>query len=54
MQRAIFLNEDDLTLTIIINLEFFNKDSKSIFPIPLFNSITLTSNNSIFFLKSSI
>ena len=54
VQRAIFFNEDDLTLTIIINFEFFNKDSNNKFPIPFFNRITSISKASIFFLISSI
>ena len=54
VQRAIFFNEEDFTLTIMINFDIFNKDSKSKLPIPLFNKIIFTSNDSIFALISSI
>ena len=54
VQRAIFLNAVDFTLTIIINFVSFNKVCKSELLIPLFNKITLTPKDFIFFCISSI
>ena len=51
---AIFCKADGFTWIIIIKFGFFNKDSKSILFIPLLTTIIPTSNESIFFIISSI